>query len=192
MNDDDSHGDIPFPDKVVAIHRALADAKIPYAIGGAIALIYYAEPRATVDVDVNVFISTENWPRVRGALGPIGVDVDVDQAALEREGQARLWWGRNPVDLFFSYDPFHDEMERSTRRVPFSGTRIPILGPEHLAICKAIFNRPKDWLDIEAMLVVTEPLDIGMIESWLTRMVGSDDERLAKFVEIIDRLEVPR
>jgi hypothetical protein len=184
----ESRGGIPLPEKVIAIHRALADAKIPHAIGGAIALAYYAEPRATVDVDVNVFVHTERWPRVRDALDPLGVDVDIEEPALARDGQVRLWWGRTPVDLFFSYDPLHDEMEKSTRRVPFTDARIPILGPEHLAICKAIFDRPKDWLDIEAILVVTEPLDIDAIKSWLVRMVGTDDERLDKLDGLLDKL----
>jgi hypothetical protein len=179
---------VSLPDKVVAIHRALAAARLPHAIGGAIALAYYAEPRATVDVDVNVFVPTDRWPDIRAALARLGVDVDLDESALVRDGQVRLWWDLNPVDLFFSYDPFHDEMEGATRRVPFNDARIPILGPEHLTICKAIFDRPKDWLDIEAILVVAEPLDLGAIESWLTRMVGPDDERLAKLSEIRGRL----
>lgn len=179
---------VSLPDKVVAIDRALAAAKIPHAIGGALALAYYAEPRATVDVDVNVFVPTDRWPEVRAALAPLGVDVGLDEAALMRDGQVRLWWDRNPVDLFFSYDPFHDEMKGATRRVPFNGTRISILAPEHLTICKAIFDRPKDWLDIEAILVVAEPLDVGAIKSWLARMVGPDDKRLGKLGEILDRL----
>ncbi len=181
---------LSLPEKVVAIDRALATAKVPHAIGGAIALAYYAEPRATVDVDVNVFVPTDRWPDVMAALGPLGVDVELDESALTRDGQVRLWWGRNPVDLFFSYDPLHDEMRGATRRVPFSEARIPILAPEHLAICKAVFNRPKDWLDIEAMLVVTEPLDIDAIESWLTRLVGPDDERLEKLDALLRGLEI--
>jgi hypothetical protein len=191
-SDDHLEGAPSLPDKVVAIHRALAEAKVPHAIGGAIALAYYAEPRATVDVDVNVFVATDRWPEVSEALAPLGVDVDLDQRALTRDGQVRLWWGRNPVDLFFSYDPFHDEMEGATRRVPFADVRIPILAPEHLAICKAVFDRPKDWLDIEAMLVVTEPLEVETIESWLARMVGPGDKRLAKLDEILDRLDLAR
>jgi hypothetical protein len=178
------------PEKVVAIHRALTTAKIPHAIGGALALAYYAEPRATVDVDVNVFVPTKRWQGVRDALGPLGVDVEVDEEALERDGQVRLRWDRNPVDLFFSYDPFHSEMEGGARRVPFAGTSIPILGPEHLTICKAMFNRPKDWLDIEAILIATEPLEIDSIEDWLRRMVGADDERLSKLNELLDRLDL--
>jgi hypothetical protein len=178
------------PEKVIAIHRALATAKVPHAVGGALALAYYAEPRATVDVDVNVFVPTDRWPRVRDALAPLGVDVDVDEPALERDGQVRLWWDRNPVDLFFSYDPFHTEMEGAARRVPFAGTTIPILAPEHLTVCKAMFDRPKDWLDIEAILIATEPLDVDSIEDWLRRMVGDRDERLSKLNELLDRLDL--
>jgi hypothetical protein len=190
MSADHSRGGLSLPEKVIAIHRALAAAKVPHAIGGAIALAYYAEPRATVDVDVNVFVRTDRWPDLRAALAPLGVDVELDESALARDGQVRLWWDRNPVDLFFSYDPFHDEMEGALRRVPFVDARIPILGPEHLVVCKAMFDRPKDWLDIEAMLVVTEPLDIATIESWLTRLVGSDDERLEKLDGLLRKLDL--
>ncbi|MGC1165203.1 MAG: hypothetical protein WA862_03765 [Solirubrobacterales bacterium] len=176
------------PEKVVAIHQRLDAARIPHAIGGALALAYYAEPRATIDVDINVFVPTERWPEVREALEPLGVNVDVDESSLMRDGQARLWWGRNPVDLFFSYDEFHDEMRRGARRVPFGAETIRILAPEHLTVCKAMFDRPKDWLDIEQILVATHPLDLNEIESWLRRMVGESDPRLGRLEEIKARL----
>lgn len=190
MSADRSRSGISLPEKVIEIHRALAASKIHHAIGGAIALAYYAEPRATVDIDVNVFVHVGGWSQVRDALAPLGVDVEIDDEALKRDGQTRLWWDRNPVDLFFSYDPFHDDMRDATRRVPFGDDRLPILGPEHLMICKAVFDRPKDWLDIEAMFVVTDPLDVGKVESWLERLVGPDDQRLAKLGEILERLEI--
>ncbi len=143
---------------------------------------------ATIDVDVNVFVPTERWPEIRDALAPLGVDADLDLNELERNGQARLWWDRNPVDLFFSYDPFHHEMKNRARRVPFGEETIPILSPEHLAVCKAMFDRTKDWLDIEQILVATSPLDLDEIESWLERMVGDSAPRLAKLDEIKSRL----
>ena len=172
------------PDKVTAIHRALEEAKIPHAIGGALALAYYAEPRATIDVDINVFVPTDRWPEICEALAPLGVDVDVEVEDLNRDGQVRTWWDRNPVDLFFSYDPFHDAMRDSVRKVPFNNGTIPILSPEHLAVCKAMFDRPKDWIDIEQILVATDPLDLQEIETWLERMVGSDDPRVKKLDEV--------
>jgi len=176
------------PEKVVALHESLAAARIPHAMGGALALAYYAEPRVTIDVDINVFVSTEDWPRVRDALAPLGVGVEVDLAELERDGQVRLWWDRTPVDLFFSYDPFHEEMKHRARRVPFAEIRIPILAPEHLAVCKAMFDRPKDWLDIEQILVATDPLDLPEIEAWLESMAGEGNPQMTKLREITARL----
>jgi hypothetical protein len=180
----DPAGEPPLPDKVVAVHEVLLDAKIPHALGGAMALAYYAEPRTTVDIDMNLFVPVERWPAVIEVLDGIGVaTADLDSAALERDEQCRLWWGRNPVDLFFSYDPIHEEMQREARRVPFAGTTIPILSPEHLAVCKAMFDRPKDWIDIEQMLVAVDDIDLGKIEIWLRRMVGSSDPRLRRLDE---------
>jgi nucleotide-binding universal stress UspA family protein len=178
------------PEKVLAIHAALDAARIPHAVGGALALAYYAEPRATIDVDINVFAPTSRWPEIRDALAGIGIDVGADADALARDGQVRLWWDRNPVDLFFSYDPFHEAMRRAARRVPFAAATIPILSPEHLAVCKAMFNRGKDWLDIEQMLVATSPLDLAEVHRWLDRMAGPGDERLAKLGEVEARLGI--
>jgi hypothetical protein len=173
------------PEKVMAIHEALAEAKVPHAIGGALALAYYTTPRATIDVDVNVFVPVERWREVIDALSSIGVGSgDLDAASLERDGQCRLWWGNNAVDLFFAYDAIHEEMRKEVRRVPFAEVTLPILSPEHLAICKAMFDRRKDWLDIEQMLVATDDLDLGEIEQWLERMVGVNDHRLRRFAEM--------
>ncbi len=175
----------PLPDKILAIHEALAEAKIPHAIGGAIALAYYAEPRSTIDIDVNVFVTTERWREVIDALAPLGIDVaQVDPAALERNRQCRLWWEHNAVDLFFAHDPIHQAMRKEARRVPFADTTIPILSPEHLAVCKAIFDRRKDWLDIEQMLIATDELDVKEIEGWLERMVGHSDPRIQRLSEL--------
>jgi Nucleotidyl transferase AbiEii toxin, Type IV TA system len=179
------------PDKVIAIHDALQGGKIPHAIGGALALAYYAEPRATIDIDLNVFVPTASHPSVTEALAPLGVKVDdLDQDALERDGQCRLWWGDNPVDLFFAYDEIHDEMRKETRRVPFADTWLPILSPEHLAICKAMFDRPKDWIDIEQMLVATDDLDVAEIERQLNRMVGTENPRLQRLAELKTKLAI--
>ena len=170
------------PDKVVALHHALARAGVAHAFGGALALAYYAEPRTTVDVDVNVFVTVDHADDVAAALGPLGVDTTALSGPMPaREGQVRCRWGRTPIDLFFSYDALHEAMRVGTQLVPFGPDTIPILGPEHLVVCKAVFNRPKDWLDIEQILVATSPLDLDEIETWLERMVGSRDERRARF-----------
>lgn len=179
------------PDKVTAIHDQLQAARIPHAIGGALALAYYAEPRATIDIDVNVFVPASKWKRVFEALESLGVDAgNLDTTALERDGQCRLWWNDNAVDLFFANEEIHDEMRKQIRRVPFAGETIPILAPEHLAICKAMFDRPKDWIDIEQMLVAAEDFNVTTVEDWLARMVSDDDSRLQRLRELKAQLSL--
>jgi hypothetical protein len=177
--------DPSLPDKVIAVHEAMRAAKIPHAIGGALALAYYAEPRATIDIDINVFVAPKRWGEVIDALVPLGVNADrLDPAALLRDGQCRIWWGSNPIDIFFANDPIHEEMRKQARRLPFAGETLPFLAPEHLAICKAIYDRPKDWIDIEQMLVAPDELDVSEIERGLKETLGDDDPRVRRLEEL--------
>lgn len=165
------------PEKVLAVHGKLSESAAPHAFGGALALAYYAEPRATIDIDLNVFLSPADYPAVVDALEALGAGDGPSPEVVERDGQCRLWWGRTPIDLFFAYDALHDAMRGAVRIEPFANATIPILSPEHLLICKAIFNRPKDWLDIEQIVVTVEDLEAEEILSWLDRIVGRDDPR---------------
>lgn len=76
--------------KVVAIHHALEQAGLAHAIGGALALAYHGEPRATVDIDAKVFVPPTDSAKVGEILHPLGVDLDGPTAA-ERDRQVRLW-----------------------------------------------------------------------------------------------------
>ncbi len=176
--------ELSLPGKVTAIDEALDGGSIAHAFGGALALAYYAEPRATIDVDVNVFVAPDLHPSVSAALSPLGVDPETDEAALSRDGQCRIWWGRTPIDLFYAYDELHEQMARHTRRAPFGDGEIPILSPEHLLICKVVFDRAKDWIDIEQMLIGVDHLDVGQIERDLARLIGEADPRADRFAEL--------
>lgn len=175
-------------EKIVLVHRALDDAGVGHAFGGALALAYYAEPRATIDVDINIFLPPRRAGRALDAIGSLGVPVDRADAlaGARRDGQLRVRWGRSPLDLFFAYDPFHAACEASSRFVPFGDARIPILAPEHLIVCKAVFDRRKDWLDIEQMLFITaRDLDVPAVTSWSTRIMGADDRRTRRLGDLL-------
>ncbi len=162
-------------EKVIAIDRALSEADLPHAIGGGIALAYCGEPRVTIDIDVNVFVPIDRWPEVEEALGSLPIDLRLDPKELTGEHQARLTWDLNPVHLFFSYDALHEVMPTAVRRVPFDGAEIPIVAPEHLVIRKALLNRTKDWVDIEAIVIATDSLDLAEVEAWIDRLADPDD-----------------
>ena len=170
-------------DRMLAVHDALRAAGFPHAIGGAIALGYCTlEARGTQDVDVNVFVPTSRTRDVLAAL-PEGVRVTGrDLEVAERDGQVRLLWDATPIDLFFSVLPFHDEVERNVRHVSFGDRTIPVLDCTGLAVFKAMFARPRDWVDIEAM-VEARSLDVDETIHWVREMVG-DDERAEKLAAL--------
>ncbi len=167
-------------ERLVVLHRALARRRIPHAFGGAIALAYWTlDPRGTSDIDVNVFVAADDCSHALGAL-PDGIarPAGIEQV-VARDGQVRLLWDETPVDLFFDYVPIHADAARHRRTVPFSGTRIPILGPVELAVFKAMFDRTRDWADIEAMLTA-DTLDLDAVRTALRRMIADDDARFGR------------
>lgn len=170
-------------ERLLALHRAFEEAELPHAFGGAISLAYWTEePRGTRDVDVNVFVPSAEAARVLDAL-PDGVEATGDAAgALERDGQARLWWDETPVDVFLDYAPIHRQAAEHRREVPFAGAEIPVLGPVELAVFKAMFDRTRDWADIEAMLAAGS-VEAGEVAGVLRTMVEDDDPRFERLAE---------
>jgi hypothetical protein len=173
--------------KVVQIERALSSAEIPHAFGGAIALAFHVgEPRATRDIDVNIFLRVERVTDVFAALPSEITRSESAERQTRDEGQARLLWGDNPVDLFFSTHPFHDEAAAHASDVPFAGVMIPILGATELAVFKAYFDRTKDWADIEAMLDAGT-IDVHRALGWLVDLLGVGDVRIERLRALVDR-----
>jgi hypothetical protein len=173
-------------DRLLAVHDRLDAAGIPHAIGGAIALGYCTlEPRGTRDLDVNVFVGPERVKEVFAAL-PSGVALSgLDLEHGEREGQVRLWWDQTPVDLFFSVLPFHDQVAREVRQVPFEGRSIPVIGCNALALFKAMFDRTRDWADIEAM-IEARSVDLDGVLAWLTEIAGEDSPQARRLAALRD------
>jgi hypothetical protein len=175
-------GEVSLNQKVASLARVFDAAGLPYAIGGALAFAYYGEPRATMDVDINVFVHPDRSAEVFATLAPLGVEAPPKAISdTERDGQIRLRWGRTPVDLFFAYDAFHDHAATRVRTVPFGDITISILAPEDLLVCKTVFDRRKDWIDIDQILALTSgDLDLDDVRRWVERIVGTDDIRLGR------------
>lgn len=167
--------------KLLTLHHALDASRIPHAFGGAIALAYCTRnPRATSDLDINVFTDSDRSPSLLAALPPqVSVDAENIQQ-LRNEAQTRLWWDETPVDVFLNTHAFHLRAEAEVRSVPFEGATIPVLGCQDLATFKALFDRPKDWVDI-ADMVDTHAIDPLAVAGTIHDLLGDDPrvERLS-------------
>lgn len=177
------------------IARDLADTLegrgIPYAIGGALALGFYAVPRATVDVDVNIFVSpVGELDRALEALATAGFIPDDDPATLLRhareEGQFRGTVAEMRVDVFVPAIPFYAELETRRRQVVLLGRTLWILAPDDLVVLKMMFFRRKDLADVEAVLRDQgATLDRESVRRKLCELAGETDERVRAWDELV-------
>ena len=167
-------------EQIAYLHRALESADIAHAFGGALALAWCTErARATIDIDVNVFVGVEAADAVYDALPDAIQITDADRAAIAADGQTRLWWDQTPVDIFFNTTDFHRDAANRARIEEFAGERVPFLACRDLAVFKAFFNRTKDWADLEEMHTAGS-LDIEAVLGVLAHYLGAGDERIER------------
>lgn len=168
------------PVKMLALHRALADAGLGHAFGGALALAWCTQQaRGTIDIDLNVFVPVDRLDELLGALPDAVSATDDEVRLLRRDGQARLWWGTTPVDVFLNTTGFHREAAHRIRWEPFAGATLPFLACRDLAVFKAFCDRTRDWADLEAM-AEAGTLDRAAVMGVLAAHLGPDDERIAR------------
>jgi hypothetical protein len=112
---------------------------------------------------------------------PAGVAVPTGtREALMDDGQVRLWWDDTPINLFLDYAPLHAQAARGAREVPFAGRTIGVLGPDELVLFKALFDRPRDWVDIDAVQQAGAA-DPDRVRQGLVDLLGPDDPRVARW-----------
>jgi len=172
-------------DKVLQLHEALDSAGIGHAFGGALALAFHvARPRGTADINLNVSVPAERAAEVLKAL-PSGVaHTAAHVATVARDGQVRLAWGRTPVDLFFPQHLLHRVVAGRTVSMPLGNGSVPVLSATDLTTFKALFNRTKDWADIEEMVAFGSP-NVAESLSWLEEILGPDDARIARLRSVV-------
>jgi hypothetical protein len=110
-----------------------------YAVGGATAVLFYAEPARTYDVDVFVLLATSqssglvsltslyDWARARG---------------FELDAEHILVHGV-PVQFLPAHNALAEEAVASARTLDYEGVAVRVIDPEHLAALAFQAGGPK-------------------------------------------------
>jgi hypothetical protein len=152
-------------DLIHELEQVFDRLSIDRSYGGAIACNYYAPPRFTQDVDVLILAPATRMPGLVEELSSIGCTETYHPGAppvkLQRilsELRAKPYWTvlychGIRIEFFAPWHSFHHRvLERSPSR-QLEGRAIRIHSAEDLIIFKKIFDRPKDIIDIKAMLL---------------------------------------
>jgi hypothetical protein len=159
-----------------------------YALGGAIALGYWGEPRGTVDVDLTLFLPADKPSQCIGCLQDIGCDVKPAAVlqSLQEHGFCRVSYQGVRVDVFLPIVPFYEAARQRRKMVQLSGQSIAIWDAESLVVFKMMFFRRKDVADVEQILrsqIVN--LDCDWIRGHLIDIYGQRDPRVAQWEELV-------
>ncbi len=156
---------------VAAIQRVIEKLDDRGVIIGGVAASLLGEPRLTADADALLLISIDEVPMLielaqAEGLHPRYADI-VDFARRSRVVLLRHRESGIDVDISLGLLPFEIEaVERSQEHRAGSLTvRLPT--PEDLIILKAVAHRPKDMLDIEAVIAAQPHLDKARIAYWV-------------------------
>jgi hypothetical protein len=166
--------------QMVQLHKSLARRNIPHAFGGALALAWCTQQaRGTIDIDINIFISTEEIDLLTSALPRAIVTSEGNLKELHRDGQTRLTWNDTPLDIFLNTTTFHAQAAQRIRYETFAGVELPFLACRDLAVFKTFFNRTRDWADLEEMHEAGT-LDVRAVTTELLEFLGEDDPRIMR------------
>jgi len=161
--------------------EVLEQAGMPCAIGGAIALGEWCPPRATLDVDLTIFVDVAHADAVLQVLETAGARADMGLMArrLQNGEVAMLAMGGVRLDVFMPSIPFYADAQMRVVRVTLAGAQVPVLSAEVLSVFKLLFFRKKDLVDLERLVAFRrDRLDHGWVRSQIAEMLGEEDPRI--------------
>ncbi len=158
----DPSDSLPLADALRAANDLLASGLIEdWALGGALAAIYYVEPFITYDADI-FFI-----PKDKGLTSGSPAIYEHLQAQGWKVERQHLLVRGFPVQ-FLAASGLTEEAVREAERIDYEGVSAKVFRPEHIVAIAASVGRAKDKVRIEQILQQAD-VDQGRLESILER-----------------------
>lgn len=165
---------------VTSLQARLTGAGIPSVVIGGIAVSVWAQPRATVDVDLKVLLDRNSAERLLDVLG--GDYQPIQRQPLEALRRNGVLFVKDPsgirVDIQLA-DVSLDEsaIGRGVLVELEPGLSATVCSPEDLVIYKMISTRPRDRQDVENVVRRQgDKLDDAYVARWLRLLEQALDE----------------
>lgn len=176
------------PDQVaVELARRFDEFGIDYAIGGALAMGLWSEPRATLDVDLTLFLNPADVGQVVKVLESLGCVGDFNQvrSSLNELGYGRVSWQNCFVDVFLPTSEFLWNSKHRRTTVRFGGYDLRFWNAEVMAVLKLMFFRPKDLVDLKKLVDAQGTrLDRDWVRQKVIEVFGEHDPRTCTWNEL--------
>ncbi|MBN1878162.1 MAG: nucleotidyltransferase [Anaerolineae bacterium] len=161
----------PFLDPLQAIQNLLSAFGEQGVIIGGIAVSLLGKPRFTADVDAVFLLELEELPHLLKEAAAQGIEARITNVeAFARQNRILLLrHAASGIDIDISLGilPFESEMVARSQYMDIGNLQLRLPTAEDLIILKAVAHRPKDLLDIEAIVDNHPKLDKERIRYWI-------------------------
>jgi hypothetical protein len=153
---------IPLADVLCAANELVSSGLIEdYALGGALAAIYYTEPFTTYDADI-IFVASDKT--LSAGIPAIYSHLQSKGWRIERE---HLLIKDFPVQ-FLAASGLTEEAVRQARPIEYEGVPAKVFRPEYIIVIAASVGRHKDLARIEQLMSQAK-IDNALLDDILRR-----------------------
>lgn len=178
----------PWIDAAIAAQQFCEQQRFAFAFIGGVAVQQWGEPRVTQDIDLTLYCGFGNEePVIRAFLERFEPRVP-DAAAFAEVHRVLLLNTVDgiPVDVALGGFPFEEQMTRRARKHEYlPGVFLRVCSAEDLVVMKTFAGRPRDWVDVERILVRQK----GKLDWELVRRELKPLAELKEAPEILEHLE---
>ncbi len=182
----------PILEAAAELQHFLLEEKLPYCFIGGIAVLRWGRPRTTQDVDVSLFVTSENENQVVNSLFERFRARISDAHEFALQNRVVLAISMNQVALDIALAQFEFEKQIIDRATPFAYTNDVTLvttSADDLVVMKSFAGRYQDWLDVEG-IVATQKLNRPWILEQLSLLseLQSENDALPRLIELFRKL----
>ena len=138
---------------------------------GGVAVSLLSQPRLTADADAMLLLSLDDLPQLVEKAQTFGLTPRIpDTIPFARQSRVVLLTHEASgihVDISLGLLPFEVEAVERSEEFQAGSLRLRLPMPEDLIILKAVARRPKDMLDIAAIVAAHPNLDTSRIAFWV-------------------------
>ena len=182
----------PVTQVAALLAKQLEGAGCDYALGGAVALAYWSEPRGTVDVDVSLYLSPTDPGETIHVLHEIAAEFSESNVrdSLSKHGFCSILFSGRRLDVFLPIADIYHAARSRRQRISIGDGAAWIWDAETLCVFKMMFFRRKDLADVEGILRMQQrKLDASWVEQRLLELYGKRDPRLNQWQELVDEAQ---
>jgi hypothetical protein len=175
---------------LLEVAALLDELHLPYMLIGGLAVAQWGEPRATLDVDVTVWVEADEFESTIEKLAARITARSLEPLEFARRTRLMPALATNgiAVDLVFAQWPFEREAIEHAVERRVAGATVRVAPLDYLLFLKLVSDRPRDLADAKALLTrQRSTVDLAWLEKEIAALAEAlaQPEMLARFRSLL-------